>query len=39
MNLLMLILLATLTLVTGCAPRECWLPNSNYTCQPFSVPQ
>jgi hypothetical protein len=34
----MLILLATLALVTGCA-RECWVPDSNYTCEPFAVAQ
>ncbi len=37
MNLLMLILLAMLALVTGCVPRGCMLPDSNFTCPPSVV--
>ncbi len=37
--LYMIVLIFVLALITGCAPRECFLPNSNYTCEPFEISQ
>ncbi len=36
-ELFLAILLAMLFLITGCAPRECFLPDSKYTCNPFEM--